>query len=421
MERGHNVLAWGWDILISVCATAAALYVPAHLVLGFESTTGLILPELIVTAVFVLDIGIRYRRSGPFGEDVGRGGTPRKGQQVAGAVIDIAAALPVYFILGNTPLMLLRLLKLGRVAQLMRRWRSHQIKRVNALRLAFFLYGMALSSHWIACGWIEIRGVEAGADRWTRYLEGLYWCVTTLSTVGYGDVAPENNLQRMYAMGVMMLGVGVYGFIIGTVSTILANLDPARVNYLQKMEQVGAFMSYRDLPNQLQQRIKDYYRYLWQQKLDHNEGAVLSGLPPSLGTEVTLFLKRDLLEHVPLFKDASEAFIREIALEMKSVVFMPGDYVIRAGDRGRDMYFVTRGTLEALSPDGTTVYSTMSKGDFFGEMALVFDQPRSASVRAIDYCDLYRLDRDLFDHVLTHFPDIAEKVKARAAERQRGQ
>jgi voltage-gated potassium channel len=130
-----------------------------------------------------------------------------------------------------------------------------------------------------------------------------------------------------------------------------------------------------------------------------------------------LHLKREIIEKVPLFQDAGDDFIKEIALEIKPVVYLPGDVVVQAGERGDDMFFVSRGKLEVLSKDGQTVLSTLKDGDFFGEIALVLRQSRSASVRALTYCDLYRLDRDLFDRVLARYPEVAAKIEARAKER----
>ncbi len=112
---------------------------------------------------------------------------------------------------------------------------------------------------------------------------------------------------------------------------------------------------------------------------------------------------------MPLFLGAGDAFIREIALEMHSVVFTPGDFILRAGEPGGDMYFINRGRVEVLGPDGRTIYDVLGDGDYFGEIALVLHQPRTASVRALDYCDLYQLDKAMFDRVLTHFPDIAAR------------
>ncbi len=68
-----------------------------------------------------------------------------------------------------------------------------------------------------------------------------------------------------------------------------------------------------------------------------NESIIIKGLPPRLSMDLSLFLKRELIDNVPLFKGAGDAFIREVALELHAVVCPPGEYVIRSGDVGRDM------------------------------------------------------------------------------------
>jgi voltage-gated potassium channel len=221
-------------------------------------------------------------------------------------------------------------------------------------------------------------------------------------------------------MGVMVLGVGVYGFVIGNVAHILMNIDPVRSEQLQRMEQLAAFMRYRKLPRRLQDRVADYFRYLWRHQMDHDESEILRRLPPALQTELTLYLKRDLLEAVPLFRDTSEAFLREVALGMQPVIFLPGDSILRAGDRGRAMYFITRGEVDILTADETKRLARLGKGDFLGEMALVFDEPRMAHARAVDYCDLYRLDRALFERLLSMHPEVAEQIRAAAYARRDG-
>jgi CRP-like cAMP-binding protein len=81
------------------------------------------------------------------------------------------------------------------------------------------------------------------------------------------------------------------------------------------------------------------------------------------------------------------------------------------------MYFISRGMVEIIAPDGHTVLDTLTDGGFFGEVALLFSQPRNASARAVDYCDLYILDKDTFDHVLARYPDFATQIKKEAEKR----
>ena len=391
-----------WDLWIGLCATAAAVHAPLCIVFGLQGGWHTLF-DGVLTISFAADAVLRYRGA--------RESIPLR-------IADLLAAVPYLTLFGPSPLQLLRLLKLYRVAQMMRLWRLHEIRHASLLRLVFFVYWLGLLTHGVSCGWISLRGTEAAIESGSRYVRALYWTVTTLSTVGYGDIAPANDLERIYALGVMMTGVGVVGFIIGSVASLLASIDPARMSHLQRMEELAAFMNYRELPPALRERIGDYYRYAWRKGLDHDESEILERLPPSLRTEVSLHLKRELLQAVPLFRGAEQGFLRDVALEMKPVVFLPGDFVIRAGESGREMYFLSRGSVEVVSQDGATILNRLEAGEFFGEIALLFDEPRTASVRALEYCDLYRLERDLFRRVLARHPEIAAEIEQRGRERR---
>jgi voltage-gated potassium channel len=327
------------------------------------------------------------------------------------------AAIPFRVLPGGALFELLRLLKLARVAQLMRRWGRQAVQNAQILRLVFFVCWLLITAHWLACGWLAIGGIDMEADDFSKYLRGLYWCITTLATVGYGDIVPKTNLQTVYAMVVMLLGVGVYGYVIGNVTNLVANIDLAKTHYRENMERLAAFMRYRNIPPTLQRRLRDYHAYLWENRLGYDESTVLADLPDSLRTEVAVFLRRDFIERAPLFHGASHELVREMALQLRPVVFTPGDFIFRAGQYGNNMYFISRGTVEIIAPDGTTVMTTLTNGEFFGELALLFSQPRTASIRAVNYCDLYTLDKDTFDRVLMQYPEFASHMREVADER----
>jgi hypothetical protein len=80
---------------------------------------------------------------------------------------------------------------------------------------------------------------EEGNEHWESlyyYYLAVYWTVTTITTVGYGDINSKNNVERMFASFAMILGVIGFSFATGTLSSIIANYDSTNAKHEEKME-----------------------------------------------------------------------------------------------------------------------------------------------------------------------------------------
>ena len=265
-----------------------------------------------------------------------------------------------------------------------------------------------------------IRGNPENLGPGSRYLVSFYWTITTLTTIGYGDITPDGSIQLVYVIIIELLGAGMYGLIIGNIANIVANIDIAKSQYREKLEKINTFLRYKGIPQQLQRKINDYYNYLWETRKGYNETSVLEDLPDPLKLSVSLFLNKEIIEKVPIFKGASDDLVTEIIINMKPVVYTPGDIIVTAGEVGYDMFFINRGSVDVLSADCRTVYVTFGSGQFFGEIALLLSTPRTATIRAREYCDLYRLEKETFDRIIAGHPEFAKTindlVKKRKAE-----
>jgi voltage-gated potassium channel len=94
---------------------------------------------------------------------------------------------------------------------------------------------------------------------------------------------------------------------------------------------------------------------------------------------------------------------------LQPLIFMPGDYIIRQGEFGDCMYFLTDGTVEVLVNDVRV--ASLGQGSPFGETALLQGENRMASVRTLSYCDVYLLSKKDFDTLRAKHPEFDTRVK----------
>ncbi len=421
-----------WDVLVLVLTIFATVYIPFAIVSGISGSKLFQVLNLLISIIFFLDILVEFR-TGFYEQREFITGKNRiiKNYLKHRFALDLIAILPIasistlflsyenrHFAVYFT---LLRLVKLFRVKKTISRIRNNKHINPSFIRMGLLSFWILISAHLISCAWMAVWDDPALLNPINAahpYLRAFYWTMTTLTTIGYGDITPNTSLETLFVIIVELIGAGMYGFIIGNIANIIANIDVAKSQYQEKMEKVTTFLRYKNIPLDLKTKIIDYYDYLWESRRGYNEASILEDLPKPLQTSVALFLNQSIIQKVPIFQGASEEFIKEIILNLKPVVFTPGDYIVVKGEIGYEMYFISKGLVDVVSEDDSLVYATLGTGSFFGEIALLLSVPRNASIKAREYCDCYSLDKETFERVLIRFPRFAKRIREMAEKRQ---
>lgn len=444
--------AWDWVIVIFVIYNVMG--VPMDLAFSplVMSHPTFLLFDGFVDVCFAIDILMRFNTAmmGRWGKLVHDRSVIAMDYLQGMLIIDILAVFPFTQILSagadvgtdgavtGTALGMFKLFRLLRLGRLMKK--LDQLAAANAFRVVKLLIGFVLLAHIIGCLWyllgkqllacvespscdselqpedlwIQTYVLDAGNSTVHRYTMSLFFTLTTMTTVGYGDSSPLNDIERQFCTGLLIIAAVAYAVVFGLMAAQIQEFDKTQVRYQSKITSIAEFLRLNKLPVELQHKTHEYIDKLWalNRGIDHH--AVLRELPPTLQGDIMMTLHRSLVERVPLFKRAltkgGEAFIKAVVMLLKPQVALAGDMVVEEGSEATTMFFLHMGLVKFLRKKDARKSDAviMGRGAFFGEEVLLSSsavQRRTKSVQALELCHLYVLRIEDFRTVISSFPE----------------
>ncbi|KNE70000.1 hypothetical protein AMAG_20155 [Allomyces macrogynus ATCC 38327] len=231
--------------------------------------------------------------------------------------------------------------------------------------------------------------------------------------------------EIMYTTCELLLASVMYGLIITNLAAIVrsfdnqAEFDEMAKNRNFKRTMMRQHMVKHKFPRELQKKIIDQEEFEWVQKQGVDLDNLFRDLPVSLRQEAAVHLYYDLINAVPLFHDAEESFKVALADRINKITVQAGFYICRAGDPGKEMYFIRSGMVHILTADESKLIVTLNPASFFGELALLEPSSRrTATAKAVVETDLCVLRKDEFNQILADHPDMVGVFQRAAAERR---
>ncbi|KAM4537632.1 voltage-gated inwardly rectifying potassium channel KCNH7-like isoform 3-T3 [Fundulus diaphanus] len=444
---------WDWLILLLVIYTAIFTpYSAAFLLNDLEeqkrrvcgySCSPLNVVDLIVDIMFIVDILINFRTTyvNSNEEVVSHPAKIAIHYFKGWFLIDMVAAIPFDLLIfgsgSDETTTLIGLLKTARLLRLVRVARKlDRYSEYGAAVLMLLMCIFALIAHWLACIWYAIGNVEkpylehkigwldnlgvsigkkynysdpsSGPSIKDKYVTALYFTFSSLTSVGFGNVSPNTNSEKIFSICVMLIGSLMYASIFGNVSAIIQRLYSSTARYHLQMLRVKEFIRFHQIPNPLRQRLEEYFQHAWTYTNGIDMNMVLKGFPECLQADICLHLNKSLLQGCKAFHGATKGCLRALAMRFKTTHAPPGDTLVHSGDVLTALYFVSRGSIEILKDD--IVVAILGKNDIFGEMIHLFAKPGKscADVRALSYCDLHTIQREEILEVLDMYPEFAD-------------
>ena len=166
----------------------------------------------------------------------------------------------------------------------------------------------------------------------TLYIACLYWAFTTMTTVGYGDITPQSDAERIYCIFGMIACGGFYGYVIGSVGTVMASLNLQGAQYEGKMDAVRAYMQFRNFPPRTARRMYRYFKNYYHHKSALDEDEMLDLLSGPLRSEVASHLVKNTLYREPMFHLMPPQPMAAMLPLMKPMIVEEGEFLGSLGE-----------------------------------------------------------------------------------------
>ena len=305
-----------------------------------------------------------------------------------------------------------RLRNLSRGTQsVMGRLQSHLFRLIRVIMQFLWL------SHIIACLFFGLARLEGGTNSWiyvmhieddtivTQYLQSLFYSVTLTTGIGNTPVPPQTDWETIYVILAMIVGAGFWAYVMGIMFDLVSSLNRVQNSYEHDLDQLSYWMDHKRVPGPLKELVYRQFKFQHTMTRGINDGEILSKVSPALQTRLRRFLCRDIVATVPIFKGGSASFIDAIVTLLKPRFVITGDVICSQNEVGNEMYVIARGRVEVLKQRPTNLMggrstltsayrlTVLEKGSFFGEISLLYEQPRLATCRALTPCDLFTLSK----------------------------
>uniref|UniRef100_A0A3B4XN68 Cyclic nucleotide gated channel subunit beta 1b n=1 Tax=Seriola lalandi dorsalis TaxID=1841481 RepID=A0A3B4XN68_SERLL len=243
-----------------------------------------------------------------------------------------------------------------------------------------------------------------GSTKWVyngegnSYIRCYYFAVKTLITIG-GLPDPTTLFEIVFQL--INYFVGVF------MRDVVGAATAGQTYYRTCMDNTIKYMSSYRIPKDVQNRVKTCHTVLTT-VFHPDEQELLTQLPDKMRLDIAIDVNYSIVSKM----------IFDMLKSLRSVVYLPGDYVCKKGEVGREMYIIKAGEVQVVGgPDGKTVFVTLRAGSVFGEISLLAvggGNRRTANVIAHGFANLFILDKKDLNEILVHYPESKKLLRKKA-------
>ncbi|POM66334.1 Potassium/sodium hyperpolarization-activated cyclic nucleotide-gated channel [Phytophthora palmivora] len=459
-----------WDIIIAFMVSITAITVPFRIAFDVQDVLVFYATDRMSDVLFVIDVILSFCTTyvDDTGVEIVDRFEIRRHYLKTAFFVDIISTIPFDFFVeavaaGNIfkslrlirTLKLIKLLRLVRLSKLLKmnsQWMAEFDINVDTVRLLKLLAPVMIIAHYVGCLWYYISADRSADDAWwgnrnlyfedpdsilSKYIASIYWAITTMTTVGFGDIYPVNDIEKGFCILVLISGTTLFAYVVGTVIEVASNSKSLMNREHEMVQRVNAYIKERGVSSEFIVACQEHLRFVDAEKTFFVENSLFDALSYSLRSEVILLLNGGVVSKIRFFDKKPKWFLTLVLPRLVPQFYLEGDILIYQDNPVSGIFFIMNGAVIAKTRHATMqnahasatsgrsqsfggqyiadhqgTIAKMYEGEFFGYKETLTETVARYNLFAMRATGTYLLPRECLDEFEAQYPCVMDEIRS---------
>ncbi|KAL4499228.1 hypothetical protein ABPG72_006814 [Tetrahymena utriculariae] len=262
---------------------------------------------------------------------------------------------------------------------------------INILTLLLEIFMLC---HLFACAWFKLGDYQqsigqqnnwvaannlANTSMLSQYISSIYFSIITVGTIGYGDIVPKSDIEKVFISSMAIFTSIIFGYILMNIQNVYKEYYCVKKIYIKHLAQLNNYLFSRDVNPHLQQMARKYLKYVHTQNFQKgvHPNQTLNILSKFLREEIIEEIFKRSIKNIPFLQQFSQHFLNALSLKMKEVSYGPDEMIMKFGSyQVPQLYYILKGRVEVYLDQSN---KQNLKQSFFSEYQTFYEYKENQS------------------------------------------